>query len=194
MRIHEFVWDDERIDHIARHGITPEEVEEVCFGQAFVRRGRTEGKNPVYYVLGETHTGRHLFCVGDSVPGRKWLPGDRSVNVNQREAPIPAMEETMTARRLPRTDSIQDLAKFWDTHDLTDYEAELTEVDEPVFERGDLIKVHLPPKEVKALEQIAESKGVSLESLIRDWVRQRLSRRKVNGSTRAKAEKRSHRN
>lgn len=34
---------------------------------------------------------------------------------------------------LPKTDSIQKLAEFWDSHDLTDFEDELEEVTEPVF-------------------------------------------------------------
>ena len=37
---------------------------------------------------------------------------------------------------LPRTDSIQELAQFCDTHDLTDFEDELEEVAEPVFLRA----------------------------------------------------------
>ena len=40
----------------------------------------------------------------------------------------------MNRRKIPQTDSIQELAHFWDTHDLTDFEAELEEVSEPVFE------------------------------------------------------------
>jgi hypothetical protein len=63
MRIHEFIWPQERIDHIARHGLTLEEVEEACFGQALVQRARAAGENPVYYVLGQTDAGRYLFCV-----------------------------------------------------------------------------------------------------------------------------------
>lgn len=63
MRIYEFVWPQQQIDHIAEHGVTPEEVEEVCFGKPFVRRAKSEGKNPVYYVLGKTKAGRYLFCV-----------------------------------------------------------------------------------------------------------------------------------
>jgi hypothetical protein len=63
MRIHQFVWPQDRIDHIDRHGVTPDEVEEVCFGQALVLRARSEGANPVYYVLGQTIAGRYLFCV-----------------------------------------------------------------------------------------------------------------------------------
>jgi hypothetical protein len=62
MRIHELVWPQERIDHIALHGVTPEEVEEVCFGQPLVQRAKSEGENPVYYVLGQTEAGRYLFC------------------------------------------------------------------------------------------------------------------------------------
>jgi uncharacterized DUF497 family protein len=63
MRIHEFLWPEDRIEHIARHGVTPEEVEEVCFGKSWVRRAKSEGENPVYYVLGQTEVGRYLFCV-----------------------------------------------------------------------------------------------------------------------------------
>jgi hypothetical protein len=42
-------------------------------------------------------------------------------------------EETMKKSKIPKTDSIQQLAKFWDTHDLTDFADELGEVAEPVF-------------------------------------------------------------
>ena len=63
MKIHTFVWPEDRMDHVARHGVTPDEVEEVCFGRAMVQRAKSEGQNPVYYVLGETDAGRHLFCV-----------------------------------------------------------------------------------------------------------------------------------
>lgn len=63
MTIHEFVWPEDRIEHIARHGVEPGEVEQVCFGQSLVRRARSEGDNPVYYVLGQTEAGRYLLCV-----------------------------------------------------------------------------------------------------------------------------------
>lgn len=74
MRIHEFVWPQERVDHIARHGITPEEVEEVCFGRALVKRARSEGQSPVYYVLGQTDAGRYLFCVVIAFPDGRGYP------------------------------------------------------------------------------------------------------------------------
>lgn len=63
MKIRELAWPKDRVDHIARHGVRPEEVEEACFGGAFVQRAQSHGNNPVYYVLGQTAAGRHLFCV-----------------------------------------------------------------------------------------------------------------------------------
>ena len=37
--------------------------------------------------------------------------------------------------KMPQMDSIDELARFWDTHDLTDFEDELEEVSESIFER-----------------------------------------------------------
>ena len=45
------------------------------------------------------------------------------------------MAKIMKAQQPPETDSIEELAQFWDTHDLTDFEDQLEEVKEPVFER-----------------------------------------------------------
>lgn len=74
MKIHELIWPENRIDHIARHGITPEEVEEVCFGKAFVQRAKSQGENPVYYALGQTAAGRYLLCVVIQFPDGKGYP------------------------------------------------------------------------------------------------------------------------
>jgi uncharacterized DUF497 family protein len=63
MSIYELIWPEDRIEHIARHGVAPHEVEEVCFGKSLVRRAKSEGQNPVYYVQGQTEAGRYLFCV-----------------------------------------------------------------------------------------------------------------------------------
>jgi pyrroloquinoline quinone (PQQ) biosynthesis protein C len=87
------------------------------------------------------------------------------------------MEKTMKKSRLPRTDSIKKLAEFWDSHDLTDFEDELVEVAEPVFVRGNAIKVSLETHEAEAVKRMAEAKGVSPEQLVRVWVLQKVARR-----------------
>ena len=74
MKIHEFVWPHDRVDHIARHGVTPEEVEETCFGPALAQRATSAGENPVYYVLGQTADERFLFCVVIQFPDGKAYP------------------------------------------------------------------------------------------------------------------------
>ena len=74
MPISEFLWPNDRIDHIGRHGIQPEEVEEACFGNALVLAAKSQGPNPVYHVLGETEAGRQLFCVVILFPGDKAYP------------------------------------------------------------------------------------------------------------------------
>ena len=81
----------------------------------------------------------------------------------------------MKKSKLPKTDSIQKLAEFWDTHDLTDFEDELEEVAEPIFVRGSAIQVQLDSPEAEAVQQMALAKGVSLEELIHIWVREKIA-------------------
>lgn len=74
MTIHRLIWPHDRVEHIAQHGIAPDEVEEACFSRSLVLRGKSIGPNPVYYVLGETTGGRHLFCVVISFPDGTGYP------------------------------------------------------------------------------------------------------------------------
>jgi uncharacterized DUF497 family protein len=74
MRITELLWPRERAEHIARHGVSPEEVEQVCFSQPLVLRAKSSGENPVYYVLGQTNAGRYLFAVVIQFPDGKGYP------------------------------------------------------------------------------------------------------------------------
>ena len=74
MKIQELIWPRDRLDHIAEHNVTSEEVEEVCFGSPFVQRAKSEGQNPVYYVLGQTDAGQYLFCVIIQFPDGKGYP------------------------------------------------------------------------------------------------------------------------
>ena len=76
--------------------------------------------------------------------------------------------------QLPQTDSIQELAEFWDTHDVTDFEDELEEVDERVFERDADVTVHLETDDARALRAIAQSRGVADSELVREWVLERI--------------------
>ncbi|MCY3707834.1 MAG: CopG family antitoxin [Caldilineaceae bacterium] len=80
----------------------------------------------------------------------------------------------MNGNRILQTDSIQELADFWDTHDLTDFDAELEEVDEPVFDRQTTVTVRLEPEESRIVRALARLHGVSHAQLITQWVVERL--------------------
>ena len=59
MRVQTFDWNDWNLEHIARHGLEPHEVETACRGEKVVLRGR-EGR---YLLYGRTGAGRYLFVV-----------------------------------------------------------------------------------------------------------------------------------
>ena len=81
----------------------------------------------------------------------------------------------MSKANLPKTDSIRELAEFWDTHDATEFAGELVEVAEPVFVRGTPITIALRAPEVKKVRRVAAARGLSPEELIRSWVLQQLA-------------------
>jgi hypothetical protein len=82
----------------------------------------------------------------------------------------------MKAPTLPKTDSINELARFWDSHDVTEFEGELEEVEEPIFERkrGRALVLRLEPEEARTVQTIAEARGVEQSDLLREWVLEKL--------------------
>lgn len=81
----------------------------------------------------------------------------------------------MKARKIPSTDSIEELARFWDRHDLTDFEGQLEEVTTPVFtRRSTTVTVRLRPDEAKEVKRVAKTKRVREATLIRRWVIEKL--------------------
>ncbi|MBI2759827.1 MAG: BrnT family toxin [Chloroflexi bacterium] len=60
----EFEWDDDNVDHIARHRVSPEEVEEAFADRDRVPRtaSRTE-QEARWAFIGRTEAGRLLFVV-----------------------------------------------------------------------------------------------------------------------------------
>lgn len=65
MIIGELEWDDENVEHIARHGVNPDEVEDICFG---LNLSEKEGRQR-YILSGQTRGGRYLNVVIERVGG-----------------------------------------------------------------------------------------------------------------------------
>lgn len=81
MRTFELVWDDDTVEHLARHGVDVEEAEEACRSRPHVLRARY-GR---YLVLGQTEAGRYLtVIVAPLSRGRATLITARDMDTSER--------------------------------------------------------------------------------------------------------------
>ena len=62
MKIENITWDEDAANHIARHAVSPEEVEEVLFNDSDLPR-IMRGKENRYLAYGKTSAGRFLLVV-----------------------------------------------------------------------------------------------------------------------------------
>lgn len=70
MRVEHVIWSAANVAHVGKHGISPEEVEDVLFTPPLnARRGEREG---AYLVLGRTRAGRRLLVVIALRPRNSW--------------------------------------------------------------------------------------------------------------------------
>jgi uncharacterized DUF497 family protein len=59
-----FEWDEANVEHIARHGVVPDEVEEVFSDHRRIAvPARDQGGEPRFALVGGTEDGRVLFVV-----------------------------------------------------------------------------------------------------------------------------------
>ena len=78
--------------------------------------------------------------------------------------------------KIPDTDSIRELADFWDTHEVTAFDDQLEEVADPVFTRArNGVTVPLSGDERTVIRKIAASRGVDEAALIHEWVQEKLN-------------------
>lgn len=70
MRIDGLQWDDEKIEHIIKHGISIPEVEDICFGPHLVY----QAKYGRYILYGQTGHGRYTMVVLKRLYGNHFEP------------------------------------------------------------------------------------------------------------------------
>jgi uncharacterized DUF497 family protein len=66
-----FVWNDQIEEHVAEHGVTPDEFEEVVCEPDEVDQSRSSGRA---IAFGETSSGRYLACVYEFLDETTVLP------------------------------------------------------------------------------------------------------------------------
>jgi len=80
MNIHRFQWNNSNVEHIVRHEVTPEEVEEVFRNRPFFRKARKDR----WIAYGSTESGRLLFVVFESVGGTARVVTAREMDLSER--------------------------------------------------------------------------------------------------------------
>jgi len=86
-------------------------------------------------------------------------------------------EDDMPRSRIPEFSSVEEEAKFWDTHDTTEFEDEWEEVTDIVFvaaQPKDGIWLRFDDAVLAELTRIAREQKSSPQTLARRWVLQRL--------------------
>lgn len=84
-----------------------------------------------------------------------------------------------TISRIPKFTSLDEEAKFWDTHSVTDFEDELEDVDIVVDlakPRDDTLVVRVQKHLKVKLDSIASKKGITTSTLARIWLAEKLQR------------------
>lgn len=80
-------------------------------------------------------------------------------------------------KKIPQFKSIAEEAKFWDTHDVTDYLTEMKEVKVDFkleAPKEETLAIRVQPGLKQSLENIAESYGVNVSTLARIWLIEKL--------------------
>jgi predicted DNA binding CopG/RHH family protein len=74
--------------------------------------------------------------------------------------------------KIPKFKSDKELAKFWDTHSLADFEEDLVPAKKVVFVKPDrqIVSLRLDRKVVNAVKVLAAKKGIGYSSLLRMWL------------------------
>ena len=70
--------------------------------------------------------------------------------------------------------SPEDAGDFWDTHDLADYWGKTKETDLLFNLRKKRYYISILPGIEKRLERISEKQGVSIETIVNVWLKEKL--------------------
>jgi len=80
-------------------------------------------------------------------------------------------------KKIPKFKTQEEAAKYWQTHSFKDYHKD-TKNGEIIFikKAKKTVAIRLDPDDIKSVEKIAESRGLSYTSLLRMWIKEHLSR------------------
>lgn len=80
-------------------------------------------------------------------------------------------------KKIPLFKSIQEEADFWDTHSINDYLPELKETRieySPKVKKESNVVLRMEPELKKRLSALSRKKGITLSTLVRIWLIEKL--------------------
>jgi hypothetical protein len=92
------------------------------------------------------------------------------------------MSKNKKMTSLSKSKNIEELAAYWDTHDLSDFESETHEVQFEVDLKTKKHYVALDPELVLQIRNFSKSKGLNIESLVNLWLQQKLDTMKLKSN------------
>ena len=87
-------------------------------------------------------------------------------------------------KKIPKFKTIAEEARFWDTHDVSDYLPEMREVKisfDPLAPKEETLTIRVQSSLKRKLEKIAKSHGVNLSTLLRIWFIDKLKETERSG-------------
>ena len=86
-------------------------------------------------------------------------------------------KQNLKTSRIPKFTSLDEEAKFWDTHSVTDFEDELEDVEivvELAKPRDETLVLRIQKNMKERLERIAHKRGLNISTLSRIWLMEKL--------------------
>jgi len=84
-------------------------------------------------------------------------------------------EKSVKPSRIPEFSTIEEEAKFWDTHSTADYEDQFKPVGVRFAKKlSEGITIRLDLETLKKLRSLAQEKGIGPTTLIRVWIKEHL--------------------
>ena len=80
------------------------------------------------------------------------------------------MDANKTTSSLSKTDSLEKMGEFWDTHDFTEFDSDIPDVK---FDVTCAVPVEIDL--FAQIEQQARQRGVSVETLVNLWLQQKIA-------------------
>ncbi len=81
---------------------------------------------------------------------------------------------------ISQSHTLEEMAEFWDTHSLGDYDSQTYEVDMVFDPAARQSHVDIEPELLADLRRVAQERHITLETLVNVWLRQRVDQLKLH--------------